>query len=245
MKNRMVMLLLTIVVSSIGTLCAKASVHSLPYAQKKKNILVVGGGGSHDFNRWYKIEDTQLINTIEGVHATYTDNTDSIRFYLKTTDLLVLTNNQPIPKASQLAIEKFIAQGKPLVLLHAAVWYNWQDWPKYNLEYVGGGSNSHENFQEFKNLVVNTAHPISQGVSPEFTFKDELYRHQPDAAGKGIDVLVIGQSLETAKVYPAVFTVNHDKSRIAAITLGHDEHSHLNKDYRKILINAIHWALNI
>ncbi|KKX49572.1 hypothetical protein [Sphingobacterium sp. IITKGP-BTPF85] len=54
---------------------------------KKKNILVVGGGGSHDFNRWYKIEDTQLINTIEGVHATYTDNTDSIRFYLKTTDL--------------------------------------------------------------------------------------------------------------------------------------------------------------
>jgi type 1 glutamine amidotransferase len=245
MKNRMVMLLLVIVTSSIGPLCAKTNAHLNPNPQKKKNVLVVGGGGSHDFNRWYKTEDTQLINTIEAVHAIYTDNTDSIRFYLKTTDLLVLTNNQPIPKASQVAIEKFIAQGKPLILLHAAVWYNWQDWPKYNLAYVGGGSKSHENFQEFKNIVVNTAHPINKGVSPEFVFKDELYRHEPDASGKGIDVLVIGQSLETAKVYPAVFTVNHTKSKIVGITLGHDEHSHLDKDYRKILINAINWTLNI
>ncbi|MDH5827000.1 ThuA domain-containing protein [Sphingobacterium faecium] len=245
MKYKSVMLLLAIVVSSIGSLCAKTMAPSFDNQQKKKNVLVVGGGGSHDFDRWYKIEDTKLINTMADVNAIYTDNTDSIRFYLKTTDLLVLTNNQPISKASQVAIEKFVAQGKPLILLHAAVWYNWEDWSKYNLEYVGGGSKSHENFQEFKNIVVNTAHPINQGVSPEFTFKDELYRHEPDATGKGIDVLVIGQSLETAKVYPAVFTVNHAKSRIVGITLGHDEHSHLNKDYRKILINAIHWALNI
>lgn len=215
------------------------------YAQKKKNVLVVGGGSSHDFNRWYKNEDTKLINSMPGVYAIYTDNTDSIQYYLKNMDLLVLTNNQPIPTVSQKAIEKFVYQGKPLVLLHAAVWYNWNDWTKYNLAYVGGGSKSHENFQEFKNIVVNKASPITKGVSESFNFKDELYRYEPDASGLGINVLVIGLSLETAKVYPVVYTVNHKASRIVGVTLGHDENSHLNKDYRKLITNSINWALNL
>jgi len=241
MKNKLLIVVLA-VASIFSTLTNEAGWAN---AQKKKNVLVVGGGSSHDFDRWYKNEDTKLINSIAGVQAIYTDNTDSIRHYLKTTDLLVLTNNQPIPATSQQAIEKFVAQGKPLVLLHAAVWYNWNDWPKYNKDFVGGGSKSHENFQAFKNLVVNTAHPINAGVSESFTFKDELYRHVPDPAGLGINVLVIGQSLETEKVYPVVYTINHKTARIVGITLGHDEHSHLNKDYRKILTNSITWALKL
>ncbi len=242
MRNRILNITLAFLVSLIGTVASGAAT---VYAQKKKNVLVVGGGSSHDFNRWYKNEDTKLINSIPGVHAIYTDNTDSIRYYLKNMDLLVLTNNQPIPLTSQQAIEKFVAQGKPLILLHAAVWYNWNDWPKYNLAYVGGGSKSHETFQEFKNIVINTSNPITKGVSESFIFKDELYRHEPDPAGLGINVLVVGLSLETGKVYPVVYTVNHNVSRIVGITLGHDENSHLNTDYRKLLTNSVNWALNL
>lgn len=211
----------------------------------KKKVLVVGGGSSHNFDRWYKNEDTKLINSIKGVEAFYTDNTDSIRFYLKDVDLLVLSNNQTIPKTSQLAIEQFVSKGKPLILLHAAVWYNWNDWPNYNQEFVGGGSQSHENFQEFDNRVVNSVHPINNGVSESFSFKDELYRHVFDPKGKGVNVLVVGKSKETDKIYPVVYTVEQNKSRIVGITLGHDENSHLDKDYRKILTNSVSWALKL
>lgn len=216
---------------------------SLPAANKR--VLVVGGGSSHDFDRWYKQEDTNFINSLDGVEAIYTSNTDSIRYYLKNVDLLVLTNNQPIPASSQAAIEQFVSKGNPLILLHAAVWYNWADWPLYNEKLVGGGSRSHENFQAFTNRVVNASHPINQGVSESFTFKDELYRHSFSPALEGVNVLVVGHSLETDKVYPVVYTVPHAKSRIVGITLGHDEHSHLDKDYRQLLRNSVHWTLKL
>ncbi len=208
---------------------------------KTVRILMVGGGGSHDFGRWYGQEDTKTIESAGAYSVTYTERPDSIPAYLKQADLLILTNNQPIPAEGQAAITKFVEKGHGLLLLHAAVWYNWADWPAYNLNYVGGGSKSHEKFQEFKNYVVNPAHPITQNVPQKFEFKDELYRHVPDPAAKGIEVLVIGQSKETDAVYPGVFTVKHRKAKIAGITLGHDEHSHEHEAYKTLLINAVNW----
>ncbi len=207
-----------------------------------KRVLLVGGGSSHDFERWYRQEDVKTLQAGGNFTVTYTDKVDSIPAYLKNTDILVLSNNQAIGAAGQVAITKFVEKGKGLVLLHAAVWYNWADWPAYNLNYVGGGSKSHEKFQEFKNYVVNPAHPITQGVPEKFEFKDELYRHVLDPAAKGADVLVIGQSKETDKVYPVVYTVKHRKAKIVGITLGHDEHSHEHEAYKKLLVNAVNWV---
>lgn len=207
-----------------------------------KRVLLVGGGSSHDFERWYRQEDVKTIEATGSYRVTYTDKPDSIPAYLKNTDILVLSNNQPIGAAGQTAITKFVEKGKGLVLLHAAVWYNWEDWPMYNLNYVGGGSRSHEKFQEFKNYVVNPAHPITQGVPEKFEFKDELYRHVFDPQAKGAEVLVIGQSNETDKVYPVVYTVKHRKAKIVGITLGHDEHSHEHEAYKKLLVNSLNWV---
>jgi len=211
---------------------------------KTLRILMVGGGGSHDFARWYGQEDKKTIESTGKYSVTYTEQTDSIPAYLKTADLLILTNNQPINAAGQAAITKFVEKGHGLLLLHAAVWYNWEDWPAYNLNYVGGGSRSHEKLQEIKNLVVNPAHAITQGIPARFEFVDELYRHIPDPASKGIEVLVIGQSKETDAVYPGAFTVKHPKAKIAAITTGHDERSHQHEAYKQLLINAVNWIAN-
>ncbi|SEL61093.1 ThuA domain-containing protein [Parapedobacter koreensis] len=211
---------------------------------KPVRILMVGGGGSHDFGRWYGQEDTKTLESTGSYRVMYTERPDSIPAYLKNTDLLILANNQPIDSKGQAAITKFVEKGKGLLLLHAAVWYNWADWPAYNLNYVGGGSKSHEKFQEFKNYVVNPAHPITQGVAATFEFKDEFYRQIPDPAARGIEVLVIGQSKETDAVYPVVFTVKHPKAKIVGITLGHDEHSHQHEAYKALLINAVNWAAN-
>lgn len=212
-------------------------------AQTKKQVLLVGGGSSHDFERWYQQEDVKTIEQSGEFSVRYTDRTDSIAHYLKTTDVLVLSNNQPIDEAGQKAIMKFAKKGKGLVLLHAAVWYNWADWPAYNAELVGGGSRSHENVQVFKNYVVHPAHPVTQGVSPRFDFSDELYRHEFDPEGNSAEVLVIGQSIETDAVYPVVYTVKHPKAKVVGITLGHDEHSHEHPDYKALLQNAVKWVV--
>jgi len=218
---------------------------SMVFAQQKPlRILMVGGGASHDFERWYGQEDTKTLQATGAYHVTYTEHTDSIPVYLKQADLLILTNNQPINAAGQAAITKFVKKGHGLLLLHAAVWYNWEDWPAYNLNYVGGGSKSHEEFQPFRSYVVNNAHPITRDVPKKFEFADELYRFVPDPQAKGISVLAIGQSKKTDEVYPVVFTVMHPKAKIAGITLGHDEHSHQNEAYRKLLINAVNWIAN-
>lgn len=211
---------------------------------KPLRILMVGGGASHDFGRWYGQEDAKTIKSSGAYTVTYTEHTDSIPAYLKQTDLLILTNNQPINANGQTAITKFIEKGHGLLLLHAAVWYNWEDWPAYNLNYVGGGSKSHEEFQPFGSYVVNNAHPITQEVPKKFEFADELYRFVPDPQAKGISVLAIGQSKKTDEVYPVVFTVFHPKAKIAGITLGHDEHSHQHEAYRQLLINAVNWIAN-
>ena len=209
---------------------------------KAKRVLLVGGGSSHDFERWYRGEDVKTLERDGAFAVRYTDRVDSIAAYLKSTDILVLSNNQPIDPAGQKAITKFVEKGNGLVLLHAAVWYNWADWPAYNLNYVGGGSKSHEKFQEFKNYVVDASHPITQGVAKRFDFKDELYRHEFDPAAKGVSVLVIGQSNETDAVYPVVYTVKHPKAKIVGITLGHDEHSHEHEAYQTLLINSLKWV---
>src|SRR3546814_12180482 len=101
--------------------------HALGQA-KPIQILMVGGGGSHDFARWYGQEDKKTIESTGKYSVTYTENTDSIPAYLKQADLLILTNNQPINAAGQKAITKFVEKGNGLLLLHAAVWYNWEDW---------------------------------------------------------------------------------------------------------------------
>lgn len=241
MKNWIFCCRLVLMYLLLNVLTLSAYAYNVQVNSKPKKVLIVGGGGSHDFERWYKNEDLNEMNSMPGISARYTANTDSIKFYLKDIDLLVLANNQPISKESQRAIEKYVSKGGPLILMHAALWYNWEDWPKYNRELVGGGSTSHETFQVFKNLVVNTIHPITNGVSSQFDFKDELYRHVPDPNSLGLDVLVIGESLETGKVYPVVFTIHHHKSKIVGITLGHDEHSHLSPDYKRILRNSVEW----
>lgn len=206
------------------------------------HVLMVGGGTSHDYDQWYRQEDVNTIRSSGNFTVTYTDRTDSIPTYLKTADVLILTNNQPIGMDGQRAITRFVEKGHGLLLLHAATWYNWSDWPAYNLNYAGGGSKSHERFQEFKNYVVNNAHPITQGVAKKFEFKDELYRYTPDPSAKGVEVLVIGQSHETDEVYPVVFTVQHARAKIAGITLGHDGNSHRHEAYRTLLINTLNWV---
>lgn len=206
-------------------------------------ILMVGGGSSHDFDRWYKGADAETLESEELASVIYTSNTDSIGHYLPEVDVLYLSNNQPIDDpAVREAIFEFVAAGNGLVLGHAALWYNWADWPEYNLELVSGGSRGHDPYGSFNVNITNPEHPITKDVEQSFTLKDELYYFEPDPAGAGIDVLATASVEGSDEVYPSVFVVNHEEGRIAGLALGHDAESHDLPAYQSLLRNAVVWV---
>ncbi len=204
-------------------------------------MLIVGGGGSHDFNRWYKEADAATLERDGLAKVTYTDDPSQITSLLPDTDVLLLANNQPIKDpAARNAIFAHVDAGKGLVLAHAAIWYNWKDWPEYNARMVGGGSKSHEKYGPFT-VTLQGKHPVTRKVPKTFTLDDELYHFNADPAAAKITVLA--QSTNDKGVsHPAVFIVENAKARIVGLALGHDEKSHELAAYQALLRNAVKWA---
>ena len=207
------------------------------------SVLMVGGGSSHDFDRWYKEADGATLRENGLSKVKYTDRTDSIAHYLPGVDVLYLANNQPISDPSvRKAIFDFVAAGNGLLLAHPALWYNWSDWPEYNLQLVSGGSRAHDRYGAFQVTVTEPDHAITKNVPSTFTLKDELYHFKADASGPGMTVLAYGSVPDSETRYPSVFVVNRSPGRIAGIALGHDGESHNLPAYKDLLRNAVRWA---
>ncbi|MDP6989680.1 MAG: ThuA domain-containing protein [Planctomycetota bacterium] len=203
--------------------------------------LIVGGGTSHDFGRWFAGSDVATLSRL-GAEVAYTDSTESLAGRLGELDLLVLTNNQPVTAAGRAAIEAFAAAGGGLLIVHSTCWYNWPDWPAFNRGLVGGGARSHEAYREFEVRVVDTAHPLAAGLPVTLRITDELYRYQPDEAGPATHVVAMGRSLDSGEEYPVVWTVERAAGRTACITLGHDGAAHEHPAFQRLLQNAARWV---
>lgn len=206
------------------------------------NIAVMGGGGSHNFLKFFGGTDAQILSENGRNHVSYTENSAELEASLKDANILVISNNKPFDPSTKEAIFSKVNQGMPMLIYHPSTWYNWKDWPEYNRQLVAGGSRSHEKLQEFEVRVVKPNHPIMQGVPANFRITDELYRWEQDPAGPSIEVLAIGKGLESGKEYPVVWVVKHNKARIIGNTLGHDERAHDLPPYQTILNNSLQWV---
>ncbi|MEO5995845.1 MAG: ThuA domain-containing protein [Chitinophagaceae bacterium] len=229
----------------VGLSLSRCKVHSSVSKGGSKPIrtLIVGGGSSHDFNRWYKQADAETLSRDGFATVTYISNPDSMMYFLPATDVLYLCFNQPINNpVSRKAILDFIAAGKGLVLGHAALWYNWKDWPEYNIEVVSGGTRGHDRYGSFEVNIVNESHPVTKGVQKKFTLKDELYRYELDPKGPGIEVLATANVAGSDRMSSSVFVVKNSKARIVGIALGHDAESHNIPEYQTLLRNAVQWV---
>jgi type 1 glutamine amidotransferase len=212
-------------------------------AKKAIRVLLVGGGSSHDFDKWYKQEDVQTLQKDGLATVEYTSDPTTILSKLKDIDVLYLSNNQPIAdEATRKAIFAFADAGKGLILAHPALWYNWKDWPEYNQKLVGGGSNGHNKYGPFDITVTNKKHPVTKNVPEHFGLKDELYYYIADPAGTPIEVLATAKAADSDKVFTNIFIVKHPKARIVGIALGHDGESHSIAPYQTLLRNAVKWA---
>jgi type 1 glutamine amidotransferase len=212
-------------------------------ARKIIRVLMVGGGSSHDFDKWYKQEDVATLEKGGLAKVTYTSDPTTILSQLKETDVLFLANNQPIgDEATRKAIFAFADAGKGLVLAHPAIWYNWKDWPEYNEKLVGGGSKGHDKYGPFDVTITDKKHPLTKGIPATFHLDDELYYFKTGPAATPIEVLATGKAANSENTYPSLFIVKYPKARIVGIALGHDAASHTIEPYKTMIRNAVQWA---
>jgi len=230
----------------LALLFSSCGLRNTATAQKKNKAirtLIVGGGSSHDFDKWYKEVDSKTLERDSLASVIYTSDVTTILGQLQNIDVLFLTNNQPMKDPElRKAIFAFVDSGKGLVLAHPALWYNFKDWPEYNKQLAGGGSNGHDKYGAFEVAIVDSKHPVTKGLDKTFTLKDERYYYKVDAEGPGITVLANSSVAGSSDIFPSIFIVNNPKSRIVGIALGHDAESHDLPVYQTLIRNAVKWV---
>ena len=204
-------------------------------------VLIVGGGSSHDFVKFFGGTDKATLTPVTG-WVDYTQNLNGIPAILDRVDVLLMSANQPISSATKKALMDYANRGGAIIAHHPGTWYAWRNFPEWNKEIIGGGTKGHDALGPFTAKVTNAEHPITKGVPAEFEITDELYNYNPDPAATPIEVLATATSRKSSKVFPQVFIVKHPKARIVGFTLGHDERAHNLEAYQTLLKNAVQWA---
>lgn len=215
-----------------------------PPAVKSPNgprVLLVGGGGSHDFVKFFGGTDKTTLASVAG-WVGFTQNLNGIAGVLKNVDVLVLSANQPISAQTREALLEFANRGGGIVALHPGTWYNWRNFPQWNNEILGGGARGHDALGPFAVTVANPAHPIMKGLPATFEITDELYNFEVKPSATQIEILATATSAKSGKTFPQVFVVKHPKARIVGLTLGHDARAHDLPEYHALLKNAVSWA---
>ena len=215
-----------------------------PPATKPANgprVLIVGGGSSHDFVKFFGGTDKATLASVCG-WVDFTQNANGVPAILDRVDVLVWSANQPVSSATTKALLDFANRGGAIVAHHPGTWYAWKNFPEWNLQIVGGGTRGHDALGAYTVKITNAAHPITKGVPASFEITDELYNYNADPAGNAIEVLAEATSPKTGKTFPQVFIVKHPKARIVGITLGHDARAHDLPAYQALLKNAVQWA---
>ncbi len=146
--------------------------------------------------------------------------------------------------ASEKAIQTFVEDGGGLVALHgaSASFGNSKAW----FRLIGGKFAGHApgTFDLLIN-IVDTKHPITQGVEP-FTIKDEEYTYQ---FAEGVQRHVLAQfrerpaaTVEKNGNNDILWTIDAGKGRVFHCGLGHDVASWSNPSFQKLVMQGIHWA---
>ena len=199
----------------------------------KTKVLVVGGGSSHNFIKFFGGTDVETLKAA-GLSVNYAEDRDLVASELKNADVAIISANRKFldTPAYRKAVMDFADSGKGLVMLHPGTWYGFPQWPELNAKIVGGGARGHDAIDKFTVSVLKKDHPVMAGVPAEFDATDELYyvNAEPEKIPAGtapIDVLAQTSASKRFKIpHPSVWVTKHEKARIVGIALGHDERVH-------------------
>ena len=219
------------------------------WAAGKTKVLIIGGGSSHDFGKFFGGTDSATLEAA-GFSVNYTEDRDQAAAEIGKADVAVISVNRQFfdTPAYRKALFDFAAAGKGLVMLHPGTWYGFAQWPELNATIVGGGARGHDRIARFSVNAVKPDHPVMKGVPASFEVEDELYYVNAEAdkippGTASIEVLAeTSPSVRFKQPHPAVWITRHPTARIVGIALGHDERVHDHQAFKTLLANAVKWA---
>ncbi len=212
----------------------------------KTRVLVIGGGSSHDFSRFFGDTDVATLRAA-GFTVHYTEDRDQAAAELKNAEVAVISVNRNFfdTIAYRKALFEFASAGKGILMLHSGTWYGYAGWPELNAQIVGGGARGHDKIHPFEVRTIRE-HAILSEVPARFTVEDELYYMNAEAPPNGtakITVLTETSPSDRYQVaHPSVWITDHPSARIVGIALGHDARTHDLDAFKKLLSNAVKWA---
>ena len=151
---------------------------------------------------------------------------------------------QEITEEQKRAMVTLLKQGKPCLFLHHSL-ASYQDWPQFE-QIIGGKyiisgnsitpASTYHHDVEFSVHIQDHNHPITRGIK-DFVIHDEVY------GGFRIqDTCLPLLTTNHAESNPVIAWLHkYGKSPIVTIQPGHDHYSYENKNYRKLIYNAIIW----
>ena len=219
------------------------------WAAGKAKVLIIGGGSSHDFGRFFGGTDRATIEAA-GFSVNYTEDRDQAAAEIGNADVAVISVNRQFfdTPAYRKALFDFAAAGKGLVMLHPGTWYGFAQWPELNATIVGGGARGHDRIARFSVNATKPDHAVMKGVPASFEVEDELYYVNAEAdkippGTASIEVLAeTSPSVRFKQPHPAVWITRHPTARIVGIALGHDERVHDHQAFKTLLANAVTWV---
>jgi type 1 glutamine amidotransferase len=219
--------------------------------RQPRRVLVMTGGHGYD-----KQAFGSLFDSTESIHATFVA-ADQKRYPFETIedwpyDAIVLYNfGQKLTQKQRRHFVALLERGIGLVVLHHAI-HAYPDWPAYP-RLIGGGWVTGETFlgqphkkstykhgQDFTLNVADTDHPITQGVSPQFTIHDETYKR----TWKGEDRHVLLTTEHPDSDRALGWTRIDGQKRIVYLQPGQGPSVFRHKQYRRLVSQAIHWTCN-
>ena len=180
-------------------------------------------------------------------------------------------NGELWPKPVQTALEKYIAGGGAMVIVHAAnnAFPQWGEWNKMiGLGWRGAGYGTRVTFNDagkvvrtpkgqgrgaghgpqhaFSVVVRERTHPVMKGIPAEWMhFRDELYHGQRGPAAD-MHILATAYSAKgrggTGAHEPMVWWIPYGKGKVFTTVMGHGDYSMKCVGFQTIVSRGAEWA---
>ena len=159
---------------------------------------------------------------------------------LQNVDLLALYTTGAEHRGADIpAVIEFVESGKALVGIHNAA-DSFYHTPEF-VQLMGARFRTHPAQLDIATEIVDTQHPIMQGVEP-FTVHDELYLFA-DYNPNNVHLLAQTRSVDDNGPVPLAWTREPGRGRLFYLSLGHNASTLADANWQRFFANGVEWTL--
>lgn len=208
-------------------------------------VMLITGGHAFDTLQFFQMFDE--LDGIEYEHFEQPDaNSEIAKGKADEFDVLVFYDMwQNISLEERMAYINLTQKGKPMLFLHHSI-VSYQNWPEFEKivggKYIEDGKGvDKETLSSFEHDVwvyckVENYTPVTNGFR-ELRFFDEVY----DNVRISDDVKPLLSTRHPKSMEYIAWEHKYRNSTIIYIQSGHDKRTYVEKDYRKLLLQALHY----